>query len=73
MSSDEDYLFDEDDVDSGNESPENSDDDEEDWGMDIGLGRYLNILGRLRFLLKHNETASECYISKKSASNSTWV
>ena len=38
MSSDEDYLFDEDDVDSGNESPENSDDDEEDWGMDIGLG-----------------------------------
>jgi len=37
MSSDEDYLFDEDDVDSGNESPEQSD-DEEDWGMDIGLG-----------------------------------
>ena len=39
MSSDEDYLFDEDDVDSGNESPEQSD-DEEDWGMDIGLGKY---------------------------------
>ena len=40
MSSDEDYLFDEtDDRDSGNESPENSEDeDEEDWGMDIGLG-----------------------------------
>ena len=36
MSSDEDYLFDEtDDRDSGNESPE----DEEDWGMDIGLGK----------------------------------
>ena len=39
MSSDEDYLFDEDDRDSGNESPVNSEeDDEEDWGMDIGLG-----------------------------------
>ena len=52
MSSDEDYLFDEDDVDSGNESPENSDDDEEDWGMDIGLGRFLKIFSRLRFPLK---------------------
>ena len=43
MSSDEDYLFDEDDVDSGNESPEQSD-DEEDWGMDIGLGKYKHKL-----------------------------
>ena len=52
MSSDEDYLFDEDDVDSGNESPENSDDDEEDWGMDIGLGRFLKIFSRLKFSVK---------------------
>ena len=51
MSSDEDYLFDEDDVDSGNESPENSDDDEEDWGMDIGLGRYQIIFSVLKFPL----------------------
>ena len=53
MSSDEDYLFDEDDVDSGNESPENSDDDEEDWGMDIGLGRFLIISSRLKFQFKY--------------------
>ena len=41
MSSDEDYIFDgEDDRDSGNESPDNDnvDDDDEDFGMDIGLG-----------------------------------
>ena len=46
MSSDEDYLFDEtDDRDSGNESPENSEDeDEEDWGMDIGLGMINALL-----------------------------
>ena len=46
MSSDEDYLFDEtDDRDSGNESPENSEDeDEEDWGMDIGLGMIKSVL-----------------------------
>ena len=46
MSSDEDYLFDEtDDRDSGNESPENSEDeDEEDWGMDIGLGMINSLL-----------------------------
>ena len=52
MSSDEDYLFDEDDVDSGNESPENSDDDEEDWGMDIGLGMNQMIFSQLKFPLK---------------------
>ena len=45
MSSDEDYLFDEDDVDSGNESPEQSD-DEEDWGMDIGLGMLKGLIKR---------------------------
>jgi len=40
MSSDEEYLFDEtEDRDSGNESPEISEnEDEGDWGMDIGLG-----------------------------------
>ena len=52
MSSDEDYLFDEEDRDSGNESPENSDDDdEEDWGMDIGLGTLT------KFLFKNSEAA----------------
>ena len=55
MSSDEDYLFDEtDDRDSGNDSPDNSDEEEEvDWGMDIGLGKAMqkkcgNIQGRLK-------------------------
>ena len=41
MSSDEDYIFDgTEDRDSGNESPDhdNVDEDEEDFGMDIGLG-----------------------------------
>ena len=41
MSSDEDYLFDEtEDRDSGNDSPDigNEVEDDEEWGMDIGLG-----------------------------------
>ena len=43
MSSDEEYLFDEtEDRDSGNESPDNTDDEDEgDWGMDIGLGKSM--------------------------------
>jgi len=49
MSSDEDYLFDEtDDRDSGNDSPDNSDEEEEvDWGMDIGLGDEPGPSGRI--------------------------
>ena len=48
MSSDEDYLFDEtDDRDSGNDSPDNSDEEEEvDWGMDIGLGKVMQFTMR---------------------------
>ena len=56
MSSDEDYLFDEtDDRDSGNDSPDNSDEEEEvDWGMDIGLGKVMQFTMRVEQGYKYN-------------------